>query len=127
MYDPAKLEVGESATISNITRSGVGFGVGFQMDICCSAYQYICENKARFANALTYLEASEMLKQKLASPNVNVFTLSNPEASQMLKDEYEDEYKKALKRAIESIPLQGEGECFSCEEKANITYGGMLP
>ena len=126
-YNPATLSIGDFANYTNIRRSDLGFGVGFQMDVCCSAYQYICENKARFANALTYLEASEMLKQKLASPKVNVFTVSNLEGTAFLKDEFESEYKKALTRAIESIPLTGEGECFNCEEKANITYGGNLP
>jgi hypothetical protein len=127
MYNAATLETAQPVNIYTVQRSGLGFGVGFKMDICCSAYQYLCENKARFANALTYLEASEMLKQKLASPNVNVFTVSNPEGTAFLKDEFESEYKKALTRAIESIPLNGEGECFNCESKENITYGGIMP
>lgn len=123
----ATLEIGVDPIYENMNRQGLGGGVTFQANVMCSVNQFICENKKSFTNSLQYLEAAEMLKQKLASPRVNFWTISNPEATALLKDEFEGMYRSALKRAIEGIPIRGEGECFNCEPVSQITYGGNMP
>jgi len=123
----ATLLVSETALYDNIKLSGLGKGVTIDADISCSAEQFICENKKRFTDALTYVLGAEMIGQALGSPNVNKFTINNPDQLIYFRDDYESKYKSAIKRAINAIPLHGEGECFNCEPIQNITTQGNMP
>lgn len=127
MFYPATYDPGTTLQYSNIIKTGIGRGVTVDAEIRCSIDQFLYDNREFLKTSLLYLLGAEMLLHKLASPRLNFYTASNLEQTEQTRQIFEQRYKSNLKRCLDSIPLDGESLCFSCEEAANVSTKSMMP
>lgn len=124
--DPGILDIAKQAIYSNIQRKGIGSGVTVVSQIKCSIDVFICQNRKQLEQALLYLLGAEILMEKLGSPRLNFFTVSNLENTEFIRLEFEKRYKDNMSRAMKTIPLEGEGFCFHCGEQMRVEYTGSM-
>lgn len=126
-FYPATYDTNLPTQFSNIIRTGIGKGVTVDAEIRCSIDQFLFDNREFLKNALLYLLGAEMLLHKLASPRLNFYTASNLEQTEATRQIFEQRYKSNLTRILNSIPMDGESICFSCEETFKVATQGSLP
>lgn len=103
-----------------------GQGVWASIDIICSPDAFIDKHLPDLLTSILYLIGAETLKQKKGSPRLNLFTASNLAYTEELHNEFEKEWEKAAKLAINGISINGESLCFSCEDSAIVSYSGNI-
>jgi hypothetical protein len=126
-FYPATYDTGTTLQYSNIIKTGIGRGVTVDAEIRCSIDQFLYDNRKFLETAFLYLLGAEMLLHKVSSPRLNFYTASNLEQTEQNRLTFEGRYRSNLKRALNSIPLTGEGICFDCEETFKVATKGMMP
>jgi hypothetical protein len=91
-------------------------------EIQCSIEEFICQNKKSFKQSLLYLLGIGMLSMKLGSSRLNYFSSSNEERTVATRRDFETRYLSSLKKAIESIPLNGDSLCFECSQPDFVSH-----
>lgn len=124
---PGELQIGHPAIWSNLRLFGIGQGVTIDGQIKCSISNYACQNKALLKTAFKYLLGAELLMEKNVSNQISFFTTSNLQITEALRLDYEKKYSDSLKKAVNTIPLEGNNLCFNCEDQATVYTSGQLP
>lgn len=120
-YYPAIFDL----TNGFLDETGAGQGFALDAEINCSLDAYICDFKEKFLTAWMHILAYQTLFYKIGSPRVNMFTTSNLQQTIFLRDEFISTYKKEIRKAVRSIPL--DNLCAMCDQNtANISYGGSV-
>jgi hypothetical protein len=127
MFYPATYNPNEDLQLSNIIKTGIGRGVTVDAEIRCSIDQFLYDNREFLKSSLLYLLGAEMLLHKLASPRLNFYTASNLEQTNETRKVFEGRYMSNLKRALNTIPLDGESICFTCDETFHVTTRSHIP
>jgi hypothetical protein len=112
---PGSVSLLDSKVDSNIEEK-TGMGVWVDCSVICSIDSFVCENKKILSVAWSYLLGVEILKEKLASYNLNYFAASNLEQTNVTKNELNNSYKKFLKQAAKRINRSGDVYCFTCNK-----------
>lgn len=124
--NPASLDKSKMASYPNIERTGIGVGITIVSQIKCSIDVFICQNRKVLEQAILYLLGAELLKEKMASPRLNVTTVMNLENIEYIRQDFEKTYLNNMSRAMKTIPLEGEGFCFHCGEQMRVEYSGSM-
>lgn len=124
--NPATIDKSLSPVYTNIYRTSVGSGISVVSQIKCSIDVFICQNRKQFEQAILYLLGAEILMEKMGSPRLNFFTVSNIENTEYFRLLFEKRYTDNISRAMKTIPLEGEGFCFHCGEQASVQYKGFM-
>lgn len=123
----AVMAFADEPDYETIHRQSRPAGVWAQVEIICSAEVFLCENMSSFTTAALYLLGWQLLMFKIASPRFNFFTTSREDTTEKLMSSYKEQYESNLKRILASIPTDGSGYCFSCENQNLYAQSGMLP
>lgn len=124
---PATYDTSKQLTINNIIKTGLGRGIAVGSEIRCSVKQFIYDNRELLTQSLLYLLGAEMMLEQMGSPRLNFFTASNGIQQEEIRIMFEKRYIDNLKRSLNTIPLQGEGICFDCEETFLVTTKSRMP
>lgn len=127
LIEPAELPIIDVASWSNVRILGAGQGVTIDAQVKCSISDFACQNKDILKTPFMYLLTAELLMEKNVSNQISVFTTTNLEVTENLRQDYENRYRDSLKRVAKSIPLEGNNLCFNCEEQKVVYTSGGLP
>lgn len=102
-----------------------GKGVQVLAQVGCSIDSYLCDNADLFKDSWRYLLGSELLRYKLASPNLSYFAQYNLEQTKLIADSYYEDYRTTLETALMHAPK--DGWCFGCDNIQEIQYNIGTP
>ena len=93
------------------------FGLTAVIGVHCKFDKIVCDNRESFAYPLWYLLGCEIMIEVLNSGRTNQFTsgIDRDKAEELYKDYYA-EYDKSLSQVTESISLNGNDACLTCNE-----------
>lgn len=120
---PAYISTTEQPLNGVIHKSSQGKGVWMEARIQCSVDEFICQNKKLFKTSWLYLLGRELLSEKLASPRLTYWAVTNLEVTAENRETFSRQYKSYLKKACDSIPLTGDTVCFDCEASQKVLTG----
>lgn len=121
-YFPVRIRGGKFTIGSNISTLDIGentFGLSGILGVRCKYDNIICSNIDLFSTPYSYLCASELMLERIASARWNFITTTQKQAQEM-KDHYDTEFEKAIKTVCSSIELDLSDECLECGAPTKI-------
>lgn len=119
---PVNVRGGSFTIGANISTLVIGqntFGLSGIFSVKCKYDSIICDNIDLFATPYSYLCASELMLERIASSRWNMFTVTQKQAEE-LKAHYDVEFEKSIELACNGIDLDMNDICLSCNEGLQV-------
>ena len=107
------------ANTSTLVKAGDSFGMGGVMGVRCKFDSVVCDNLDQFALPFSYLLASELMMERIASDRINKYTVDKKQASE-LKAYYDNEFNASIDLACNYINLDLRDSCLECDEVLTV-------
>ena len=93
----------------------------------CDINEVICRVKHHLARPLLFALGMEFMLERQYSERINYYTtIQGPAEAEALRDEFQSDYKDALKASIKTIPRGLIEDCFVCQG-STVSYTENLP
>lgn len=102
-----------------------GGGLNIKFVITCSIRKFLCENLSIFKYALWYKTGVELMRERITSDKINAYTTLTTERATQLLAQYNEDFDKALKTAVDTLKITEDPYCFPC--KSFVTAANYLP
>lgn len=93
------------------------FGIAVTCSLQCRYEAYVCDNLDLFTNAIMQLYGAELMRERIHTDQINVYTTVNLDKAKLLFDQYEAAYKSEMQNVVEGIYL----DCDQCVECNSLT------
>lgn len=105
--------------ISTLVKGTNSFGLSGIFSVKCKYDNIVCNNLDLFTTPYSYLCASELMLERIASTRWNFITATQKQAEE-LKAHYDVEFENALKLACDGIDLDMDDVCLDCGESLQV-------
>ena len=116
----------KGANASTLTYGVDSFGLGGVMGVRCKFDSIICSNLDQFALPFSYLLASELMMERVASDRINKYTIDKQQATE-LKAYYDNMFNDSIRLACDYIDLDLADSCLECDEILTVQESNFFP
>ena len=114
------------ANTSTLILNNNSYGLGGVMGVRCKFDSIVCSNLDQFALPFSYLLASELMMERIASDRINKYTVDKKQAHE-LKAYYDDLFDKSINQVCDNISLDMNDSCLECDAELTVQESNFYP
>lgn len=120
-YDRYYDEQAFSSSVSQVN----GGGLIVEYNSVCSPERFVCSRLYAFRYAFWHYLGLELMKERILTSNINKYTTLSAEQAEVLGNEYQEHFDKALDAVLKHHRINDDKLCFEC--RGAVSRKTMLP